>query len=283
MTVDVEEYFQVSAFANIVRRADWDRLDSRVEDNVSRILDLFAAHDVHGTFFTLGWIAQRHPAMVRRIAAAGHEIASHGFQHVRVHDQTPAVFREDAATTRKILEDIAGIPVRGYRAASFSITRRTPWAFAELEAAGYAYSSSVYPIRHDHYGIPDAPRFAYRPEGAGHLIEIPISTVNLFGRNLPCGGGGYFRLLPYGVSRWAMRRVNRRDGQPCMFYFHPWEIDPQQPRFGSVGLKTRFRHYTNLRRMEARLRAVLADFAWDRVDRVFLEAGHGAGPNREES
>jgi len=271
MSVDVEEYFQVSAFAGTVERQAWDHLDSRVEASIARILDLFAARDVHGTFFTLGWIAERHPAMIRRIAAAGHEIASHGFEHVRVHAQTPEAFRADVRRTKRILEDLAGAPVRGYRAASFSVTEATAWAFEALAEEGYAYSSSVYPIRHDHYGIPGAPRFAYRPLPANPFLEVPISTVRVLGHNLPCGGGGYFRLLPYGLSRWAMRRVNAGDGRPCIFYFHPWEIDPGQPRFAGTAAKTRFRHYTNLGRMERRLRALLTEFAWDRIDRIFLD------------
>ena len=276
MTVDVEDYFQVSALANKVNRSEWDDYPCRVEQNVEAILALFAERKVTATFFTLGWVAERYPGLIRRIVETGHELASHGFEHVRVREQAPSEFREDVRSTKRLLEDVASVPVNGYRAASFSIDERTAWAFEVLGEEGYAYSSSIYPIRHDLYGSPEAPRFAYRPAGGNGIVEIPITTVTLFGRNLPCGGGGYFRLLPYAVSRWAMRRVNRRDGQPCVFYFHPWELDPGQPRLHDVSFKTRFRHYTNLDRMEQRLRATLADFAWDRMDRVFLSGGTAA-------
>lgn len=271
MTVDVEDYYQVSAFKRKIDPSAWDTYPSRVERNVDAILQIFADNGVRATFFTLGWIGERHPAMLRRIVDAGHELASHGFRHVQVHEQSPEDFRTDVRTTKRILEDTAGVAVQGYRAASFSIDERTRWAFEVLGDEGYTYSSSVYPIRHDLYGMPDAPRFAFRPVGGDGPIEIPISTFTAFGQNLPCGGGGYFRLLPYALSRWAMRRVNLADHQPCIFYFHPWELDPDQPRFRDIPLKTRVRHYTNLGRMERRLRAVLSDFKWDRMDRVFLQ------------
>lgn len=269
ISVDVEDYFQVSAFAGQVRRADWDAHDRRVEGNTEDILGLFAEAGARGTFFTLGWVAERHPQLIRRIVEAGHELASHGFEHKRVGEQTPIEFRDDVRRTKRILEDLSGTPVAGYRAASFSISAETAWAFEVLAEEGYRYSSSVYPIRHDHYGMPSAPRFAYRPCAGHELRELPISTVSILGQRLPCGGGGYFRLLPYGLSKWAIRRVNRHEGQPCIFYFHPWEIDPGQPRIGGLSAKARFRHYTNLGAMRRRLRAVLADFSWDRIDRVF--------------
>ena len=270
MSVDVEDYFQVSAFAGNVRRADWDKLPLRLERNMDTILQLFDDQDTKATFFTLGWVAERLPQVIRRIVASGHELASHGFEHVKVHDQDKDTFRADVRRTKAVLEEIGGVPVKGYRAASFSIDGRTPWAFETLAEEGYLYSSSVYPIRHDHYGMPDAPRFEFHPEGSQGLRELPITTVSFAGLNLPCGGGGYFRLLPYGYTRWGLRRVNRRDGQACIFYFHPWELDPDQPRVSGLPRKARFRHYTNLRRMEERLRRVLSDFEWDRVDRVFL-------------
>jgi len=273
MSVDVEEYFQVSAFAGTTRPAEWDSHESRVEQNIDAILAIFAEHGARATFFTLGWIAERHPEMIRRIVAGGHEIASHGYQHVQVFDQSPDQFRTDVRRTRAMLQEISGTAVRGYRAASFSIDARTLWAFEILAEEGYEYSSSIYPIRHDLYGMPDAPRFAFRPDGAKGLIEVPVTTVRVFGHNMPCGGGGYFRLLPEVYSRWAMRRVNRNDRRPCIFYFHPWEIDPNQPRMPGLPLKSRFRHYTNLGRMEGRLHRVLRDFAWDRMDRVFLGDG----------
>lgn len=269
MSVDVEDYYQVSAFAGHISPDQWDAIPGRVEQSTQRTLALFADHDVKATFFTLGWVAARYPSLVRTILAEGHELASHGMQHVRVHEQTPEVFRADIRESKRLLEDTGGCAVRGYRAASFSITERTQWAFDALAEEGYAYSSSVYPIRHDHYGIPGAPRFAYQP-GADGLVEVPISTVSVFGQTLPCGGGGYFRLLPYGLSRWAMRRVNQRDRKPCIFYFHPWEIDAEQPRLEGLTFKTRFRHYTNLSRMERRLGMVLSEFEWDRMDHIFL-------------
>ena len=274
MTVDVEDYFQVSAFERYVERDDWDRIECRVERNVERILGLFDRHGVKATFFTLGWIAERYPAMVRQIVDQGHELASHGWAHHRVTGQTPEQFRADVIRTKALLEDLSGRPVIGYRAASYSIGERNLWALGVLAETGHSYSSSIYPIRHDLYGMPDAPRFAFRPE-ALDLLEFPVTTVRLGGRNLPCGGGGWFRLVPYVGMRWAMRRVNQVDGQPVIFYFHPWEIDPEQPRREGLDARTRFRHYLNLDRMEARLERLLADFSWGRMDEV-LYAPHQA-------
>jgi polysaccharide deacetylase family protein (PEP-CTERM system associated) len=268
MTVDVEDYFQVAALAEQVRREDWDSYPCRVERNVVRILDMFAESNVRATFFTLGWIAERYPGLVRQIADAGHEVASHGYEHIKVHQQTPEAFREDIRRTKAILEDISGQPVRGYRAAGFSIDRRSLWAFDILAEEGHLYSSSVYPIRHDHYGMPEASRFTFHTSDRHGLLEIPISTLALFHHNFPSGGGGYFRLLPYGLSRWALRRISEREMQPLIFYFHPWEIDPGQPRVPGVSLRSQFRHYVNLGAMERRLRAVLRDFPWDRMDQV---------------
>ncbi len=268
MSVDVEDYFQVSAFAPHIARADWERLPCRVERNVDLILGLLDEGGAKATFFTLGWIAERHPTVVRRIADHGHEVASHGYGHERASDLSPERFREDITRAKKLLEDLCGTEVRGYRAPSFSISRRNWWAVDEIRAAGYRYSSSIYPVKHDHYGMPEAPRFPYRLHDM--LWELPPTTVPLLGRNWPAAGGGWFRLLPYGVSRWLLRQVNDKEQAPCMFYFHPWEVDPDQPRQSGVSLKTRFRHYVNLERMEARLRRLLRDFAWDRVDQVFL-------------
>ena len=267
LTIDVEDYFQVSALAPHIERASWDAMPCRVERNVGVLLQLLSDSESHATFFTLGWIAERYPALVREIVAAGHELASHGQSHLRASDQSREAFRSDVEGARKKLEDLGGVPVRGYRAPSFSIGHSNLWAFDCLTEAGYTYSSSVYPVRHDHYGMPDAPRFAYRTHNG--LLELPITTTRVLSRNLPAGGGGYFRLLPYRASRWAIARVNRVDGQPAIFYFHPWEIDPQQPRVQGVSAKTRFRHYLNLHRTEARLRRLLSDFRWDRIDRVF--------------
>lgn len=269
MSVDVEDWFQVQAFAGMIDRADWDRLPRRVEANTERVLALFASHGVRATFFILGWIAERHPGLVRRIAEAGHEIASHGWEHVQVNRQTPDAFRQDVRRTRLLLEDIGGQPVAGYRAASFSIGRDTLWAHRVLREEGYLYSSSIYPIRHDLYGMVEAPRFPFMPLGAEGVVELPVTAASVAGVRLPCGGGGYFRLLPYALSRWAIRRVNRTDHRSCVFYFHPWEIDPGQPRVESAPARSRLRHYTNLAAMAGRLGSVLSDFTWDRMDRVF--------------
>lgn len=273
MSVDVEDWFQVQAFADRIQRPEWDSFAPRVERNTEAALALFAEAGAKATFFTLGWVAERFPQLIRRIVAEGHELASHGWAHVRVDSQTPEAFREDVRRTKRLLEDVGGAEVAGYRAATFSIGPRENWAFAILAEEGYAYSSSIYPIRHDYYGMPEAPRFPFRPAGSDGVLEIPMTTVRLGGRNLPCSGGGYFRLLPYAVSRWQMRRVNRVDGQPCIFYFHPWELDPEQPRQRGVGLKTTVRHYTNLGRMEGRLRRLLREFSWTRMDRAFAVPG----------
>jgi len=268
MTVDVEDYFQVQAFAHCVDRADWDSFSPRVEANVDRILGLFAGAGIHATFFTVGWIAARHPAMVRRIVASGHELASHGWDHTRADTQEPAVFRQDVRRARGVLEDVGGVAVTGYRAATFSIGARNQWAFGILRDAGYRYSSSVNPIAHDLYGMPDAPRVPFQPNGDG-FWEFPMTTVRAFGRNWPASGGGYFRLLPKMLYRAGLSRVNRVEGRPGIFYFHPWEIDPEQPRIAGAGWKSRVRHYTNLSRMAADLDRILHAFPWDRMDRVF--------------
>jgi polysaccharide deacetylase family protein (PEP-CTERM system associated) len=268
LTIDVEDYFQVSAFAPYIRRDEWDQRECRVERNIERILALLGERGVKATFFTLGWVAERYPQMVRDIVAAGHELASHGYGHQRASDLDREAFSHDVTHAKRILEDISGHAVRGYRAPSFSIGVGNLWAFDVLAQAGYDYSSSIYPIKHDHYGMPDSPRFAYRV--AGGLLEVPVTTLRLFNRNLPSSGGGYFRLLPYQLSRWMIGKVNRDDGEPAVFYFHPWEIDPGQPRVAGIDAKTRFRHYVNIDRTEARLRALLKDFRWDRMDRIFL-------------
>jgi len=271
LTIDVEDYFQVSAFAPHIARDSWDHMPCRVERNVDAILEILDEHRAQATFFTLGWMAERYRDMVRSIVAQGHELASHGYAHQRATDQSPQEFYQDITRAKSLLEDVGGVAVQGYRAPSFSIGRTNLWAQSTLKKAGYRYSSSVYPIRHDHYGMPDAPRFAFYPEGADGLLELPVTTVSLFNRNLPAGGGGYFRLLPYSVSRWCLRRVNTVDRQPCIFYFHPWEIDPGQPRQKNISVKTRFRHYVNLSAMERRIRALCKDFQWDRIDRLFPE------------
>ena len=273
LTIDVEDYFQVSAFAPYIQRADWDARECRVERNVGRILDMLAAQKTQATFFTLGWIAQRYPHLVRRIADEGHEVASHGYGHERVSDQTPEAFAHDISTAKHLLEDIAGVAVTGYRAPSFSIGQGNLWALDVLQQEGYRYSSSIYPIQHDHYGMPDAPRFAHRirPD----LIEVPPTTLRMFNRNLPSSGGGYFRLFPYALSRWMLRQVNQNDQQPAIFYFHPWEIDAAQPRVAGIDARTRFRHYVNIPRMEQRLQRLLQDFQWGRMDHIFLNQVQG--------
>ena len=275
MTIDVEDYFQVSAFAPYIARSDWGNRECRVERNVDRLLEILAAHDTKATFFTLGWIAERYPELVRRIVAGGHELASHGYGHQRASDLSEAEFLEDIMRAKAILEDVGACAVSGYRAPSFSIGTANLWAFDCLSRAGYRYSSSIYPIRHDHYGMPDAPRFAYRvkPE----LIEVPITTLRVFKRNLPSSGGGYFRLLPYPVSRWMIKRVHEMDQQAAIFYCHPWEFDVAQPRIAGIDAKTRFRHYVNIDRMEDRLVGLLADFKWGRMDDIFLKAGAATG------
>jgi polysaccharide deacetylase family protein (PEP-CTERM system associated) len=270
LSVDVEDYYQVGAFETRVARGEWPNFPSRVEANTSTMLDLFDAAQVKATFFVLGWVAERHPGVVKAIVAGGHEVASHGYGHTSVTEQTPAVFRADVRDTKRLLEDISGTEVRGYRAANFSIGDGTTWAFGILEDEGYAYSSSVYPMRYDRYGTSPARRAPFTPDEAATLIELPLTTISLLGVHLPCSGGGYFRLWPYAMSRWALRRINLQEGRPCIFYVHPWELDPQQPRIGGISLKSRFRHYTNLNRMQHRLRLLLDEFRWDRVDRVFL-------------
>lgn len=267
MSVDVEDYFQVSALAPQIDRASWDTRPCRIERNVGRLLELFDRRGAKATFFTLGWIAQRYPQVVRAIVERGHEVASHGYAHQRVTDLSRSEFEQDVRRAKALLEDLAGQPVRGYRAPSFSIDRSNDWAFDVLLETGHAYSSSVYPVQHDHYGMPDAPRFPYQTRPG--LLEIPLTTTRLLGRNLPASGGGYFRLAPYPISRWALRRFNQTERRSAVFYMHPWEIDPGQPRIPRTTLKTRVRHYLNLHKTEARLDNLLSDFRWGRMDQVF--------------
>ena len=271
MSVDVEDYFQVSAFENRIGREDWDTLECRIPRNVERILEIFADTGVKATFFTLGWVAEKMPSVVRDIVAEGHEMASHGWSHARVWSQTQAEFLEDVSSTRKLLEDVSGQAVTGYRAPSFSINSQTLWAHDVLQQAGYRYSSSIYPVAHDHYGLPSCPRFPFRFDKDG-ILEIPLTCVPVGGRNRPCAGGGYFRFLPLTYSRWALRRVVNGEGMPAVFYFHPWELDPDQPRVDGIPLKSRFRHYVNLGRFEQRLTRVLREFEWGRMDDVFRAA-----------
>jgi len=268
LSVDVEAWFQVGAFEDVIDRDSWDSLDDRIERNCDAILRMFAEAQVKATFFTLGWVARRHPALLRRIAGEGHELASHGWDHTRVFRLNRESFARDLDMSRKAIEDAAGVAVTGYRAPSFSIDSRTPWAHGVLAEQGFAYSSSVAPIVHDHYGWREAPRFAFKPLPWSDLVELPVTTAMFAGRRMAAGGGGFFRVLPYGLSRWAIRQVNRRDARPAVFYFHPWEIDPDQPRVPEASLKSRLRHYTNLQGMADKLRQLIRDFQWGRMDTI---------------
>jgi polysaccharide deacetylase family protein (PEP-CTERM system associated) len=268
LSVDVEDWFQVGAFETVIARDAWETLPRRVELNTDRVLALFDKAGVKATFFTLGWVAARHPALIRRVADAGHEIASHGWDHQRVFNMDEKAFRADLDKAHKAIEDASGQSPTGYRAPSFSIDARTPWAHPVLAEAGYAYSSSVAPVRHDHYGWREAPRFAWRPVEGSRLIELPVTTVDLAGRRFAAGGGGFFRLLPYCFSSWAIDRVNGRDERPAIFYFHPWEVDPEQPRVQDAPARSKIRHYTNLDVMEPKLLKLLHDHEWARTDEV---------------
>jgi len=268
LSVDVEEWFQVGAFEKVIERGTWNGLASRVERNVDTILELFDEVGVKGTFFTLGWVARRNGPLIRRIADAGHEMASHGWDHARVFTMDRWRFSEDIRKAKREIEDASGKAVSGYRAPSFSIDRRTPWAHAELAEQGYAYSSSVAPVAHDHYGWREAPRFAFHPVPGSPMIEIPVTTAEFAGRRLAAGGGGFFRVLPYGFSRWAIRQVNRQEERPAVFYFHPWEIDPDQPRVHEAPLRSRLRHYSRLGAMAGKLDRLLREFRWGRMDEI---------------
>jgi polysaccharide deacetylase family protein (PEP-CTERM system associated) len=280
MTIDVEDYFQVSAFDDVVRRDEWEARPSRVVSNTMRLLQLLDDHSVKGTFFVLGWVAHRFPALVRDIGAAGHELASHGYGHRIVYSQPPEEFREDVRRAKRTIEDASGQVVAGYRAPSFSITKASLWALDVLVEEGYTYDASIFPIRHDRYGIPDAPRHPHTlARAGGTLAEAPPSTVRLGAVNLPVAGGGYFRLLPYAWTRWGIRRVNEHERQPAVFYLHPWEIDPDQPRLDASAV-SRFRHYRNLHKTEGRLRQLLKDFRFGplgpRLDGVAATNGSGS-------
>lgn len=274
MSVDIEDWFQVGAFETVIDRADWDQLEHRVENNTRAVLSLFDEAGIKATFFILGWVAERYPALIRQIVAGGHEIANHGYDHARVFTLSPDQFRADLDRSRKLLEDSSGQKVTGYRAPSFSIDQRTPWAHEILAEQGYAYSSSVAPIHHDHYGWAGSPRFAWKPVEQSDLIELPVTTVKLGNRVLAAGGGGFFRLLPYALYEQSIRKMQREDGHGAIFYFHPWEIDPGQPRVRNAPIRSRLRHYTNLRAMRAKLLRAGQDFKWGRVDELAaLEAG----------
>jgi polysaccharide deacetylase family protein (PEP-CTERM system associated) len=269
MSFDVEDYFQVQALADVFDRSNWDACELRVERNTDLILADLADARATATFFVLGWVAERCPNLIRRIVAGGHELASHGYAHFRVDGQSAEEFRSDIRRTKRCLEDVSGTRVEGYRAATFSIGPKESWAFPILEEEGYRYSSSIYPFNSDLHAYADAPRFAFRPKGTRSFTEYPISTVRVGGRNFPSGGGGYFRFLPYALSRAAIARVNEQDRQPAIFYLHPWEFDPEQPRPSGVSLKSRFRHYLNLDLTRARLRRLLSDFRWASMSSIW--------------
>jgi len=268
LTIDVEDYFHVSAFEGSIDRSDWSSYPSRVSSNTIRLMDLLEQYQIKATFFVLGWVAEREQNLIREIARRGHEVACHGYSHQLVYNQTPGLFREETIRSKQLLEDIVQVPVRGYRAASYSITKRSRWALDILAEVGFIYDSSIFPIRHDRYGIPDAQEYPYRLETqSGHsLVEFPLSTVKVFGYRFPIAGGGYFRLYPYQLTRAGLKQVNRQN-QPFIFYLHPWEIDPDQPAV-SAGWMSRFRHYNNLDKCECRLKRLLGDFSFGRAQDV---------------
>lgn len=268
ITIDVEDYFQVSAFLPYIKRNEWDSFECRVEKNINKILNLLNKNNTKATFFTLGWIAKRYPSMIKKIVDAGHELASHGYGHARVTDLTNEEFYQDVSRAKNILEDIGGKQVLGYRAPSFSIGSKNLWALEILSETGHRYSSSIYPVKHDHYGTPDAPRFIYKSHE--DLLEIPPTTIRIFNRNIPASGGGYFRLYPYCVSRWMLKQVNKKDKKSSVFYFHPWEIDSDQPKIPNIDAKNKFRHYINIENTEKKLDRLLQDFKWNRMDKIFL-------------
>jgi polysaccharide deacetylase family protein (PEP-CTERM system associated) len=268
LSVDVEDWFHVGAFENVISRENWRSLECRVERNTDALLQMFDDAGIKATFFTLGWVAERYPQLMRRVAEAGHELANHGSEHDRVFTLSPEQFAADIERARKAIEDASGSLVTGYRAPSFSIDQRTPWAHRVLAEQGYAYSSSVAPVKHDHYGWAEAPRFAFRPVAGADLIEIPVTTAVFAGKRLAAGGGGFFRLLPYGFSSWAIRQVNGDNKRPAIIYFHPWEIDPGQPRVANAPIKSKLRHYTKLKAMAPKLKRLMRDFRWDRLDAI---------------
>lgn len=268
MSVDVEDYVHTWALSPVIKRHDWEKWPSRVEAATMRIIDLFDRHNVISTFFVLGWVARRAPMLVREIVARGHELASHGYFHDKVHDLSPEAFKRDVRDTRLLLEDLSNTPVKGFRAPSFSINGSCWWAYDQLEEAGYRYSSSLHPISHDHYGMPNAPLTPFHPTD-GAFLEIPVATVELLGRRVSCAGGGHFRLTPYQWSRWCLNRLADDPSRKAAFYFHPWEIDPGQPRVKGLPFRSRLRHYSRLAAMEKKLERLLTDFRWDRMDRLY--------------
>jgi polysaccharide deacetylase family protein (PEP-CTERM system associated) len=269
LSIDVEDYFQVSAFETYITKDQWSSLPNRVEHNTHKILDMLEVKNTKATFFSLGWIAERYPGIIKRIVSDGHELACHGYEHIRVTEQTPEQFRSDVYKAKNILEQFTGKKIIGYRAASYSINASNLWALNVLQELEFKYSSSIYPVKHDLYGMPEAPRFIFEPIKNSDFKEIPITTVQFGSKNWPCGGGGFFRFYPYALSKWALSRVNQQEQQSAIFYFHPWEIDPKQPKQQGLSLKTRTRHYLNLEKMESRINQLLTDFKWDTMENVF--------------
>jgi polysaccharide deacetylase family protein (PEP-CTERM system associated) len=275
LTVDVEDYFHVAAFASNIHRDSWTSRESRVVGNTRKLLGIFEQHGVRGTFFVLGWVAERHPLLIREIAAQGHEIACHGFSHRLVYEQSPEEFYEETHRAKNLIEDITGTAVLGYRAASYSIVRESLWALDILVELGFAYDSSIFPVHHDRYGIPDAERIPHRlttPHNKA-IVEWPLSTAKIFGCRLPVSGGGYFRLFPYWLTRWGLASINQREQRPFVFYLHPWEIDPAQPRVAAASWLSRFRHYNNLEKCEGRLRRLLGEFRFGTVRDSLAQLG----------
>lgn len=273
LTVDVEDYFQVSAFADSINQDQWDNHPLRVDKNTRRLLDLFDEHHIKATFFILGWVAEREKELVLEIARRGHEVACHGYSHQLVYNQSVDVFREETVRAKNILEDIVQQPIRGYRAASYSITKNSLWALDVLVESGFVYDSSIFPVRHDRYGMPDTPEHPYKLETAAgnSIIEFPLSTAKIINYRLPVAGGGYFRLYPYWLSRMGLKQINRQQ-RPFIFYLHPWEIDPEQPKI-SASRFSRFRHYNNLDKCEDRLQKLMSDFQFGTTWEVLTALG----------
>jgi len=281
LTIDVEDYFHVAALSEAIRVDDWPSMEYRAEANTDRLLALFDARQVKGTFFVLGWVAEKSPALIRRIADAGHEVACHGFSHQLVYNQTPEVFREETLKSKALLEDQIQKPVNGYRAASYSITKQSRWALDILAEAGFTWDSSIFPVRHDRYGMPGTPRWPHRltTDKGAELVEFPLTTLKLGGYTLPIAGGGYFRLYPYWFSQWGLGQINRQN-EPFIFYLHPWEVDPDQPRI-DVKWFSRFRHYNNLDKCEHRLDKLLQRFSFTTVEQVLISKGLLAGDSAQ--
>lgn len=268
MTVDVEDYFHVSAFCKTISPSQWEQWPSRVEQNTLKLLDLFEESNIKCTFFVLGWVAERNPSLIKQLAEKGHEIASHGYSHQLVYGQTQEVFREETKKSKDILEQIIQRPVLGYRAASYSITRKSLWALDILDELGFEWDSSIFPVHHDNYGVPGSPTEPYQIQlsSGNKITEFPLTSAKVLGMSIPAAGGGYFRQYPYALSRWLFERASMNQTRPLIFYLHPWEIDPDQPRVPNASLKSKFRHYTNLHRCYPRLERMIKDFNFGSIE-----------------